>query len=204
METQVFQVPPLSTNCYVMKQEGKAIVVDPGGMTSELAEVIRACEVAAVVNTHAHFDHCGGNAWVLQATNAPLFLHQEDLELLRAIDQQAMMFGLSCPASPEPTAFLAEGDSLDLGGRRVEVRHVPGHSPGHIALLADDFVIAGDVLFAGSIGRTDLPGGDPMRLMESIRDVFLGLPDETVVYPGHGPATTVGHERRHNPFLVGL
>jgi len=189
-------------NCFVLREADEVLVVDPGEAAPEVLRAIEGRTVRAIVNTHAHADHCGGNAELVRRTGAPLLCHGQDLPLLRTIEQQGMMFGVPFPPSPEPDRLLEEGDTVEVGSARLRVLHTPGHSPGHIVLVGDGFVITGDVLFAGSIGRTDLPGGSYEQLLQSIRDKLMPLPDETVVYSGHGPATTIGEERRTNPFLV--
>ncbi|MCC6489346.1 MAG: MBL fold metallo-hydrolase [Candidatus Hydrogenedentes bacterium] len=195
---------PFVTNCFVLRDRGSALIVDPGDVTVELLKTIEGYTVDTVVNTHCHCDHCGGNAEVIKRTGARLLCHAADLPLLHALEQQGLMFGVPFPPSPEPSSYLSDGDSVTVGGVSLEVLHTPGHSPGHVVLVGDGFVIGGDVLFAGSIGRTDLPGGNYKQLLHSIRTKLLTLPDDTVVYSGHGPATTIGAERRSNPFLVDL
>lgn len=199
-----FPTTPFVTNCFVLLEGGEALVVDPGEVTPALLKGIDGHRVCAVVNTHCHCDHCGGNAAVIARSGAELLCHEADLPLLRTIRQQGEAFGVACSPSPEPDRFLSDGDSLSVGGEPLRVLHTPGHSPGHIVLAGDGFVISGDTVFAGSIGRTDLPGGDYHQLLDSIRTKLLPFPDETVVYCGHGPATTIGVERRHNPFLADL
>lgn len=204
MEILTFPLTPFVVNCFVIKDGGEALVIDPGDVSQLLFRSLDGMTVHTIVNTHGHCDHCGGNAEMIRRTGAQLIIHSADLPLLQAIEAQGKMFGVSVPASPEPQRFLHEGEILRVGSAEFTVVHTPGHSPGHIVLVGDGLVIAGDVLFAGSIGRTDLPGGDYHQLMESIRTKILTLPDKTVVYPGHGPATTVGEERRSNPFLADL
>lgn len=204
MEILSFPMTPFVTNCFVLKEGEEALVVDPGDVTPELVQGIDGCTVRAIVNTHCHCDHCGGNAALNERTGAELLCHEADLPLLRALERQGKMFGVPLSPSPDPDSFLSEGDSVTIGGASLKVLHTPGHSPGHIALVGHGFIIAGDVLFAGSIGRTDLPGGNYDQLLTTIRTKLLPLPDETVVYCGHGPNTTIGAERRNNPFLVGL
>jgi len=204
VEIIALPMTPFVTNCYVVREGGEALIVDPGEFPQELADAIEGYTVKTVVNTHCHCDHCGGNGEVLKRTGAELVCHEDELPLLRAVPQQGMMFGVPFPPSPEPTRTIGEGDTVNVGGVELQVRFTPGHSPGHIVLVGDGFVLAGDVLFAGSIGRTDLPGGSHQQLLKSINTKLLTLPDETVVYSGHGPATTIGAERRTNPFLVGL
>jgi len=204
VEVLAFAITPFVENCFVVKDSGEALVIDPGEAAPSVLRAIEGCKVRAIVNTHCHCDHCGGNAALKQQTNADLLIHKAELPLLHAMDMQGQMFGVPVTASPDPDRFLNEGDVVEVGGASLNVVHTPGHSPGHIALVGDGCIFGGDVLFAGSIGRTDLPGGDYHQLLESIRTKFLALPDETVVYTGHGPATTIGTERTSNPFLVGL
>ncbi|MCC6143305.1 MAG: MBL fold metallo-hydrolase [Candidatus Hydrogenedentes bacterium] len=195
---------PFMMNCYVIKDSGEAIVIDPGEASEALKASVADSRVTMIFNTHCHCDHSGGNAEMVAATGAPLVCHEADLPLLRTIQQQGMMFGVRVPPSPDPAQYVNEGDIINVGTVRLRVLHAPGHAPGHVVLVGDGFVIAGDVLFQGSIGRTDLPGGSYDQLLESIRTKLLTLPDDTVVYSGHGPSTTIGAERKTNPFLVGL
>ena len=203
MRINAYQLTPFVTNCFVVEDQGQAIVVDPGEADADLLAQLEDLDVVMVVNTHCHLDHCGGNAAVIEATGAPLACHEADLPWLRSLEQQGEMFGLSGGISPEPDRLLAEGDMVTVGDEAFEVRHAPGHTPGHIVLVGCGVAIVGDVLFRGSIGRSDLPGGDHDQLLASIHRCLLSLPDETVVYCGHGPGTTVGRERSGNPFLVG-
>ena len=189
-------------NCYVLSEGDEALVLDPGEASPELLGYLAPFKVRMVVDTHGHCDHCGGNAGVVAATGAPLAIHRADLPLLQSLEQQGRMFGVPFPASPAPDVFLEAGQILKLGETALQVRHAPGHSPGHIVLATAGMAFVGDVLFEGSIGRTDLPGGDYGQLIHSIRTQLLTLPDDTVVYSGHGPATTIGAERAGNPFLV--
>lgn len=204
MEIQTFMVTPFMVNCYVVTDGGEALVIDPGEAPRALLQALDGVTVRSIVNTHCHCDHCGGNAELVKRTGAELAIHRDDLGMLHAAEAQGLMFGLRVPPSPEPSRYLEEGDVLEAGAVRLRVLHTPGHSEGHVVLVGDGFVFAGDVLFAGSIGRTDLPGGSYEALLASIRDKLLTLPDDTVVYSGHGPATTIGEERVSNPFLVGL
>lgn len=204
MEILCFPLTPFVTNCFVLREGDEALVVDPGDVSPELLRAIEGRTVRAIVNTHCHCDHCGGNAELVERTGAPLLCHREDLPLLHILEQQGIMFGVPFPPSPDPDKFLDEGDTVEVGGESLRVLHTPGHSPGHIVLEGKGYIVSGDVLFAGSIGRSDLPGGDPEQLLNSIRAKLLPMPDDTVVYCGHGTATTIGDERRMNPFLVGL
>jgi glyoxylase-like metal-dependent hydrolase (beta-lactamase superfamily II) len=195
-------------NAYLVVCEatGSAFAVDPGGDAARMRQVLAAegLALAGIVLTHAHLDHVEGVDEVRQAApDAAIYLHPGDLELYRSLPRQAAMFGLEADPQPEPTDELAHGQRLTFGDCTLHVRYTPGHSPGHVILVADEGVaMVGDVVFQGSIGRTDLPGGDFKALMRSIREQVLTLPDDTVLYPGHGPPTTVGHERIGNPFLV--
>jgi hydroxyacylglutathione hydrolase len=158
--------------------------------------------VTKVVNTHAHIDHVGGNAEIVEKFGCELLIHAECVEMLKGVSAQGQMFGMTVTPSPEPTSLFDEGDVVKVGTIELQVFNCPGHAPGHVGLLGDGYVFGGDVLFQGSIGRTDLPGGSLEVLMESIRDKFMPLPDETVVMSGHGPNTTIGAERNTNPFIL--
>ena len=203
-------VGALAANCYILihPASGQACIIDPGAEPQRILRALpQGVQVRYVVATHAHFDHVGAVAAVRQATGAPFLLHPSDAELLRRAPEAAELYtGERLLAPPEPDAALAHGQHLPLGDLAIEVRHTPGHSPGSVSLWVPaepPVVFSGDALFAGSIGRTDLPGGDFRQLVEAIRRELLSLEDRTVVYPGHGPTTTVGQERRTNPFLAG-
>jgi glyoxylase-like metal-dependent hydrolase (beta-lactamase superfamily II) len=199
-------VGPLQTNCYIVgcKQTKDCAIIDPGGDAGEILAHIRKENLAVkhVLLTHAHFDHIEAAAKVLEATHAPLALHPGD-DLLLKMGGGAMLFGFKIRAVPPPDVHLAEGQIIEVGTVRLHVLHTPGHTPGHVTFHAPAHkaVFDGDVLFAGGIGRTDLPGGSYTQLLDNIRHKLLALPDETMVYSGHGPATTIGAEKRHNPFL---
>ena len=202
MEIQSFTMTPFSENCFVLKEGDEAIVIDPGEATPELLDAIKDLKVTAIVLTHSHIDHVGGVAGVSEATGAELVCHAEAAPMLDGVQEQGRMFGLDVPPSPKPDRFVDEGDTISVGSSQLRVVNAPGHAPGHVALIGDGFIIGGDVLFAGSVGRTDLPGGSGAVLHESIMSKFMTLPDETVVYSGHGPPTTIGTERHSNPFIV--
>ena len=204
MQVLTFECTPFVENCYILEDEGEAIVIDPGEVTPRMRLTLGGLKVKMVFNTHCHIDHSGGNAEMVRLTRAPLVCHAADLPLLRALPQQARLFGVEAEESPDPDNFVEEGDEILVGRVTMKVLHTPGHAPGHVSLLGDGFVFSGDVLFSGSIGRTDLPGGDYEQLLQSIKKHLLPLPDKTVVYCGHGPATTIGQERKSNPFLKGL
>ncbi len=202
MEILSFVMTPFSENCYVILDGGEAMVIDPGEPAEELFEALKGHKVTTLVNTHAHIDHVGGNAAVKERTGAEFVCHADAAAMLPSVPAQGRMFGVSVTPSPAPDRLIAEGDTLKVGAVELKIVDVPGHAPGHIALVGEGFVISGDVLFAGSIGRTDIPGGDFEQLMDSIRTRLLVLPDDTVVLSGHGPATTIGAERNTNPFIL--
>lgn len=180
-------------------------VVDPGegaGLILHKIEQAGARPVAIWL-THAHLDHVVGVARVREATGAPVYLHAADRPLYDHVPEQAVAFGLRAERLPPPDRTFSHGDALRVGGLAFSVRHTPGHSPGSVCIVGEGVVFDGDVLFQGSIGRTDLPGGDFETLRASIERELLALPDSTIVYSGHGPETTIGDERRTNPFLTG-
>lgn len=195
-------------NCWVVADPvtARAAVIDPGEEAERILAMIadRGWTVEQVWLTHAHIDHILGVDRVREATGAPVALHPADRTWYDALPEQAALFGLPTPSPlAPPDRDLVAGGEVEVGGIRFAVRHVPGHSPGHVAFVGHGLAISGDTLFAGSIGRTDLPGGDHAQLLASIRRELLSLPDATRVLPGHGPETTIGAERRGNPFLVG-
>jgi glyoxylase-like metal-dependent hydrolase (beta-lactamase superfamily II) len=190
----------------VCEATDEALVVDPGAAAPEMCRAIEAdrLRVKAIVLTHAHLDHVEGVPDIRTVTDAPALLHPADGFLYRAVAEQAAAFGMAVPELPSLDGELAHGDVLTFGECAFHVRHAPGHSPGHVVLVNEDerIAIVADVVFAGSIGRTDLPGGDYQQLIQSIRAQVLTLPDDTRLLTGHGPETTVGRERRTNPFLI--
>lgn len=197
-------VGPLQVNCYVVicTATRKTMVVDPGDDADRILALIGDDDaVECIVNTHGHFDHIGANRGLVEATTARLMIHRDDAGLYRSAQQHAELFGLTTTPSPEADRLLEDGETIDVGKLTFEVLHVPGHSPGGICLYGHGHLFAGDALFAGSIGRTDLPGGDHGLLVAGIRERLFGLPDGTLVHPGHGPDTTIGQEKRSNPFV---
>jgi glyoxylase-like metal-dependent hydrolase (beta-lactamase superfamily II) len=202
-----FAVGPLQANAYlaICEETGRCALVDPGAEAERLlaAAANEGAEIDSILLTHAHLDHIGGVAGAKRETGVPVYLHSADAGLYRAAPIQARGFGLQLEEQPEPDRELEDGQVIEVGKGTLEVRHTPGHSPGHVCLIGDGFALVGDCVFAGSIGRTDLPGGDYRTLMDSINEKLLTLPDDTLLYSGHGPETTVGRERRTNPFLTG-
>ena len=209
----VFAVGPIQANCVLLGdvEAGELVVIDPGEEAERIAERIRESGLrpTMILHTHGHLDHVGGTAELsaLLGGDVPVGLHPGDIDLYHNAPVQAQMFGLEVDAPPEPDLNIEHGQSLSVGGINLEVRHAPGHSPGGVCFVvtgADEpLVIVGDVLFAGSIGRTDLPGGSFPVLEHSIREQLYTLPDETRVVCGHGPDTTIGRERASNPFVSG-
>jgi glyoxylase-like metal-dependent hydrolase (beta-lactamase superfamily II) len=205
IEIHQLSVGPLQVNCFLVacRKTHEAMVVDPGEDGSRILQLAdkEGLKITKVVNTHGHFDHIGANRQLIEATGAELMLHAADLPLLPQARNHAEAFGLTVDPSPEPDRLLDQGDTFEVGELTFKVFHVPGHSPGGICLLGDGHLFVGDVLFAGSIGRTDLQGGDFNALVKGVREHLFNLPDETIVHPGHGPDTTIGHERKTNPFV---
>ncbi|MGH2372587.1 MAG: MBL fold metallo-hydrolase [bacterium] len=208
MIIETLQLGPVGTNAYIVGDPAthRAAVVDPGDEPRRLLDVLArvSLRVEVIIATHAHFDHVGAVRPLVEATGAPFLLFEDELPVLEVAADRAALFGITIPAPPLPDRLLHEDEMVSMGGGTFHVVHTPGHSPGHMCLLGDGLAFVGDVIFQGSIGRTDLPGGDYATLIRSIATHLLVLPDNTVLYNGHGPATTVGRERRTNPFLVGL
>lgn len=206
LEIRGFTVGPMQSNCYLLRAAGQsAVAVDPGADDPRLARQIEEWGggLAAIVLTHAHLDHVAGIPALRREFEAPIHLHPDDLPLYERAPEQAESFGLALDELPPPERELSGGQRLRVAGVELEVRHAPGHSPGGVVLGAGEVAFVGDCLFAGSIGRTDLPGGNAEALMRSIREQILTLPPSTTLLPGHGPKTTVEREERSNPFLTG-
>lgn len=210
MIVEHFPVAPLGCNCVILGDEasGEAIVVDPGGEADKILARLakRGLRCTAIVHTHTHFDHVGATADVQSATGAPVMLHEGDVFLYRGLQMQLDTFGVPfrAPAIAEIDRFLVDHDVVRAGAIEAGVLHTPGHTPGSLCFTATGdrpVVVAGDTLFQRSIGRTDLWGGDTSQILASIRDRLFTLPDETLVVTGHGPTTTIGEEKRMNPFV---
>lgn len=202
-------VGPLQVNCYLIADEvsRRAIIVDPGGDAARIIARIRALNLTPerIVNTHCHFDHVLAVDALKAEFGIPFWVHRESLPLLEISAAEAFqLIGYRIERSPQADYFYEAGENVAVGGLELTVHHTPGHSPDGCTFLGEGICISGDVLFAGSVGRWDLPGADFETLMRSIQRVYLDLPDETPVYPGHGPATTMGQERRYNPFVRAL
>lgn len=198
-------VGPLQVNCFILADEKtkEAVVIDPGDDGADILKVIqeKGLKVKYIVNTHAHFDHVGANKAIKEATGAELLIHEGDAPVLATVSLQSSSFGMKAVSSPPADRHVTHGDVIKAGEVELKVLHTPGHTPGGISLLEQGIVFTGDALFAGSIGRTDFPGGDLKTLLRSIKTNLMTLPDETRVFPGHGPASTIGDERVENPFL---
>ena len=200
------EVGPLAENTYIVghASSGKAAVIDPGDEAGEILRQLagRGWSLDKILLTHGHFAHVGAVAALKERTGASVHIHPDDAGRMRTAGRQALMFGLRVPSPPAPDVLVREGDSIPLGDVAFRVLHTPGHTPGHVTYLSGDLAFVGDLIFAGSIGRTDLPGGSLHELLRAVREKIFTLPEETVLFPGHGPATTVGEEKRGNPFFT--
>jgi glyoxylase-like metal-dependent hydrolase (beta-lactamase superfamily II) len=201
-------VGPFATNCYIVGSESnkEGLIIDPGDESKVILKMVGelGLDIKLVALTHGHIDHIGALRDIKAATGAEVAIHADDAKLLRgkgSLIISMLVSGLSYPKPPPPDRLLKDGDSLELNGLHFRVLHTPGHTPGGICLLGEGVVFSGDTLFNFSIGRTDLPGGGYRQLIESINTKLMVLPDDTIVYPGHGRATTIGAERAGNPFL---
>ncbi len=198
-------VGELEVNCFVLacEQTREGIIVDPGDQASDILNLVESnrIRVVEVVATHGHFDHIGRVSSVVEKTGAPFSIHKDDLFMVEGLVDIAAFLGMETDSPPKIDRFISEGDTIRFGQEELGIVHVPGHAPGNVALVWPGHAIVGDSIFAGSVGRTDLEGSDPDVLMASIRDKILTLSDDTQLYPGHGPFTTVGVEKRSNPFL---
>ncbi|MEN3047677.1 MAG: MBL fold metallo-hydrolase [Candidatus Caldarchaeales archaeon] len=200
LQVETLVVGPLSTNCYVVSSGGEALIVDPGWEAERVLRAVSGMEVVGIVATHGHFDHVGAVEELRRRLGAEFAIHRLDEGMLDAAVAIGERFGVKFER-PKPDRHIEEGDRIQLGGVQIEVIHTPGHSPGSVCLRAGFTLFSGDTLFMGSVGRTDIAGGSFEHLERSIRTKLYVLDDATVVYPGHGPATTIGFEKRHNPFV---
>ena len=199
-------VGPFAENTYLVDDgHGNGVLVDPGDEAERLISLVETSGVTlhAIWLTHAHLDHIGGIAGVKRRWNVPVYMHPADAPVFAFGARSAAAYGVPFEQPAPPDKTLADGDTLRVGNTEFTVWHVPGHAPGHVIFLADGVMLGGDLVFAGSIGRVDLPLSDPRAMQRSL-DRLSSLPDETVVYPGHGPATTLARERETNPFLAGV
>ncbi|NNF01545.1 MAG: MBL fold metallo-hydrolase [Bacteroidia bacterium] len=210
LKVEKFTFNPFLENTYLLYEDrGDCAIIDPGCSNEKERKVLedfiraRGLNPTVFLNTHCHIDHVFGNAWVARRYKLGLQMHEEDLPVLHSTVQYGLGFGLAVEKSPEPQNFLNEGDIVKVGASKLKVIFTPGHSPGSVCFINEDekYVIAGDVLFQLSIGRTDLPGGDHDTLIKSIKTKMFALPDDFEVHPGHGPSTNIGFEKKNNPFL---
>lgn len=202
-------VGPFQENCYVVGDEESGIgaLIDPGEEAARISMAVEGTklDISKIVLTHAHIDHVGAVVDLVKEYSCPVLAHEESAPMLEQLPMQAVMMGMKFGEVPKIDTYIEDEEIIEVGGLRLASLYTPGHSPGHLAFYieGEGVVLAGDALFAGSVGRVDLPGGDGPTLLKSIEERLLTLPDETVVHPGHGPETTVGHERSTNPFLQG-
>ncbi len=210
VKIKTLQVGPLEVNCYILwdSEMLEAFIIDPGGDASLIKKEADALglRVMYIVNTHGHFDHVGADGELRKHYSVPLAIHKADVTLLKNASDHAAIFGVKAERQPSPDIFLTNNALLEAGSITLKVLHTPGHTPGGVCLYdeADSLVFSGDTLFSGSVGRTDLEGGSGEELMNSIKHRLLCLDDSVRVFPGHGSTTTIGAEREHNPFLLGL
>ncbi len=205
MIIKALAVGPMMSNCFILgcERTREAVVIDPGDDTDRilLSLADSKLKVKYIINTHGHFDHVGGNKRMKDATGADILIHPHDAPMLDITSSSAASIGMRMEDSPPPDRTIDEGDTITFGDITLEVFHTPGHSPGGISLYTDDIVFVGDTLFAGSIGRTDFPGGNYDMLISNVRKKLFLLGDDVRVFTGHGPETTIGRERRFNPFF---
>jgi hydroxyacylglutathione hydrolase len=203
----VMEVGPLAENTYIVAHaaSGMAAVIDPGEEGEEILRQLstRGLTLDKILLTHGHFDHVGGVRALKERTGANVYVHPDEVDRMLGAPRQGAMFGLGVPKPPAPDVLVKEGDIVPFADQEFRVLHTPGHTPGHVTFVAGGLAFVGDLIFAGSIGRTDLPGGSHEELLRSVRRKIFTMPDETILFPGHGPATTVGEEKRTNPFFTG-
>ncbi len=199
-------VGPLQANCFIVgcERTRQAAVIDPGDEADRILFALaeRGLTVSHILNTHGHFDHVGANRQLKRSTGAPILIHALDAPMLRLLARTAAAWGMAAENSPDPDRLIDEGETVAVGDLTLQVIHTPGHTPGGVSFYADGCLFVGDTLFAGSVGRTDFPGGDFEALRRSIQEKLFRLPDEVRVFTGHGPETTIGEEKRTNPFVA--
>ncbi len=200
-------VGALGVNCYILgcEETRQAVVVDPGDESEKILSRVKRHNLTpvAIINTHGHFDHVGGNSQIILATGAKLHIHPADAAMLGDVARIARMYGLHGENSPPPDTLLEDNTLINFGNLKIKIVHTPGHTAGGCCLYIEEknMLISGDTLFADSIGRTDLPGGSFTQLLKSIKEKLFLLPEQVQVHPGHGSVTTIGHEKRHNPYM---
>ncbi|HSK98848.1 MAG TPA: MBL fold metallo-hydrolase [Rubrobacteraceae bacterium] len=209
MILEILTVGPFQENCYIVGDEesGEGVLIDPGDEATRIAIAVEqtTLDISRILLTHAHIDHVGAVAALVEEYACPVLMHAEAEPMLAQLPAQAMMMGLRFGKVPSVDGYIEDEEVVKVGGVELRSLYTPGHAPGHLAFYAESagLVLAGDALFAGSVGRTDLPGGSMEVLLRSIEERLLTLPDDTRVYPGHGPETTIANEKAHNPFLQG-
>ncbi len=207
LRVTVMEVGPLAENAYIVGHpaSGKAVLIDPGEDAEAILGQLSAAGMVLdkILLTHGHFDHVGGVRLIKERTGAGVYAHPEEVDRMLKAPRQGAMFGLGVDKPPAPDVLVRDGDIVPFVDQQFRVLHTPGHTPGHVAFVCGGLAFVGDLIFAGSIGRTDLPGGSHLALVRSVREKIFTLPDDTILLPGHGPATTVGEERRSNPFFTG-
>jgi glyoxylase-like metal-dependent hydrolase (beta-lactamase superfamily II) len=205
MKLESIIVGPLAVNCYIISKGGRAVIVDPGGHSDNIIKYLEkeGLTPSAIVNTHGHFDHIGSVAQLKENYYIPFMLHEDDEFLCSHGAQTSMMFGFEEMSNPAVDSYLEDGQELDIDGIKIKVIHTPGHSPGGVCLYIEEIqsVITGDTIFLESVGRSDFPYASTEQLLHSISQKVFKLPDETKVFPGHGPSSSIGHEKKFNPFL---
>jgi glyoxylase-like metal-dependent hydrolase (beta-lactamase superfamily II) len=206
MLIKVFEVGPYLSNCYIVGDEATQVgmIIDPGFEAETIQSGMRSSDlrIEKIVLTHGHLDHIGAVGELKSKTGAELLIHRKDAQMLTDPRENLSAFSGENIKAPRADRLLEDGEKISLGNLEFQILHTPGHSPGGISLLSDKIVFTGDTLFAGSIGRTDFPGSDYDTLMRSIREKLMVLPDDTTIYPGHGPKSTIGQERKFNPFVL--
>jgi len=207
MHIETITVGPFEMNCYVLSDDDsrECIVIDPGAEIEKIVEYIRGRDLkpVSIFATHAHIDHVGYASDIIKELQVPFYMGEADLPILDTLKGQAEMFGLQVSEKPVPGSYFTDGQIINFSGREIKALHTPGHSPGSFSFYIAGSLIVGDVLFYNSIGRTDLYKGDYNTLIGSIKEKIFTLPDDTIIYPGHGPDTSVGREKENNPFFQG-